>query len=122
MTRRLPLVWAPLAAAGVLAFALGLGGVQTGLLLGVAAFAGLALARRPLSLMLAAWALAGATAFGLSAGVLAGLLGLSVRAMLAAGTRHWAGNTLAVVAIALATLGILVATVAMIAHRGDEER
>lgn len=122
MARRMLLVWSPLAAAGVLSYMLRFGGMETGLLLGAAAFMGLALARRPLSLPLAAWTLAAAAAFGFSAGVLAGLLGLSVRAMLAAGTQHWVGNTLAIAAVALATLGVLVATFAMIARRADDQR
>lgn len=120
MTARNRLVaWSPLVAAGALAYVLRFGGMETGLALGAAAFVALALARRPLSLPLAAWTLAGAAAFGFSAGVFAGLVGLSVRAMMDAGARHWVGNTFAIVAVALATLGVLVAAVAMIGRRGD---
>lgn len=116
------LAWSPLAAAGTLAYALRFGGMETGLLLGAAASAGLAVARRPMSLPFAAWTLGAAVALGFSAGVFAALVGLSVRAMMASGARHWAGNTLAVVAVALATLGVLVATVAMLRRRagGDD--
>lgn len=121
MSRRILIVWSPLAAAGALAYMRRFGGMETGLLLGAAAFIGLALARRPLSLPFAAWTLAGAAAFGFSAGVFAGLVGLSVRAMMAAGAQHWVGNTLAVVAVALATLGVLVAMVAMLARRSGRE-
>lgn len=121
MGRRILIVWSPLAAAGALAYVLRFGGMETGLLLGAAAFIGLALARRPLSLPLAAWTLAAAAALGFSAGVLAQLVGLSVRAMMAAGAPHWVGNTLAVAAVALATLGVLVAIVAMRTRPADRE-
>lgn len=121
MGRRMLIVWSPLAAAGALSYVLRFGGMETGLLLGAAAFIGLALAHRPLSLPLAAWTLAAAAAFGFSAGVVAGLVGLSVRAMMAEGARHWVGNTLAVVAVALATLGVLVAMVAMLARHSGRE-
>ncbi|MEW5882140.1 MAG: hypothetical protein AB1761_17070 [Pseudomonadota bacterium] len=122
MRRSALLCWSPLAAAGTVAYALRFGGMETGLLLGAAAFVGLALARRPMSLPFAAWALAAAAALGFSAGVFAGLVGLSVRAMMTAGAQHWVGNTLAVVAVALATLGVLVATVAMLARRTERPR
>jgi hypothetical protein len=117
--RRRIVAWLPLAAAGALAWLLRFDGIVAGLLLGSAALAGLALARRPLSLPFAAWTLAGAAALGFSAGVFAGLVGLSVRAMMAAGAQHWVGNTFAVGAVALATLGVLVATVALLPRRGD---
>lgn len=121
MGRHMLIVCSPLAAAGALSYVLRFGGMETGLLLGAAAFIGLALARRPLSLPLAAWTLAAAAALGFSAGVSAGLMGLSVRAMMAAGARHWVGNTLAVAAVALATLGVLVAMAAMLARRSGRE-
>ncbi len=111
------IAWSPLVAVGALAWLLRFDGLATGVLLGAAAFAGLALARRPLSLPFAAWALAGAAALGFTAGVFAGLAGLSVRAMMAAGSQHWVGNVFAIGAVALATLGVLVATVALLGER-----
>jgi hypothetical protein len=117
MGRSALLAWSPLAAAGTLSYALHFGAMETGLLLGAAAFAGLAVARRPMPLPFAAWTLAAAAALGFTAGVFAGLVGLSVRAMMAEGAQHWVGNTLAVVAVALATLGVLVAIVAMLGRR-----
>ncbi|MFN3565591.1 MAG: hypothetical protein ACK4V1_06360 [Burkholderiaceae bacterium] len=116
------IAWSPLFAAGALAYVLSFAAMEAGVLLGAAAFAGLALARRPMSLPFAAWTLAAAAALGFSAGVFAGLVGLSVRAMMAAGAQHWVGTTLAVAAVALATLGVLVAAVAMFARRTDHPR
>jgi hypothetical protein len=121
MRPRAALPWLPLFAAGGAAFALGFDGMTTGLLLGVAAFVGLWLARRPFSLQFAAWTLAGAVAFGFSAGVFAGLVGLSVREMIAAGAQHWVGNTLAVLAVALASLGVMIAAVAMFSQRHETD-
>ncbi|MCX8114190.1 MAG: hypothetical protein N3D71_03875 [Burkholderiaceae bacterium] len=117
MGRSALLAWSPLAAAGTLAYALQFGAMETGLLLGAAAFGGLGVARRPMPLPFAAWTLAAAAALGFTAGVFAGLVGLSVRAMMAEGAQHWVGSTLAVVAVALATLGVLVAIVAMLGRR-----
>lgn len=120
MRTRTAIAWLPLAAGAVLALALELDGTSAGLLLGAGAFVGLRLAQRPLPLLLAAWTLAAAAALGFSAALLAGLVGLSVRAMMDAGAQHWVGNTLAVLAVALGTLGVLIAAAAMLARRRDE--
>jgi hypothetical protein len=97
---------APFLLAAALAYILDLGALHLGAALGVAAFAALLLARRPVSVRLGALALAGAFALGLSAALFSALLGQSVREM-AASCSNAVGVLLAIGALLLAVLGAL---------------
>jgi hypothetical protein len=108
----------PFAAAAACAALFDFGALALGAVLGVAAFAALLLARRPVSAKLGALALAGAFALGLTAAIFSALLGQSVREMAAAFSSP-VGVLLAVVALLLAVMGALcVVWAAVTARRG----
>jgi hypothetical protein len=109
-------VAAPFAAAVACAYLFDLGVLAFGAALGVASFAALLLARRPVSLKLGALALAGAFALGLTAAIFSALLGQSVREM-AASFSSPVGVLLAVGALLLAALGGLCIAWAALAGR-----
>jgi hypothetical protein len=94
----------PFLAAAALVYIFDLGALSLGSALGVAAFAALLIARRPVSVKLGALALGGAFALGLSAAIFSALLGQSVREM-AASQSSAVGVLLAVGALLLAVFG-----------------
>lgn len=105
--------WLPLTAIGAIGIVFPVERMTLGALVGLAAFAGLVIARRALSLPFGAWTLAAAVALGFSAAVLANLAGLSASQMLAAaGTQHLVGSVLGVLAVACAVMGLLIVGVA----------
>ena len=96
----------PFLVAAALVYILDLGAPALGAALGVAAFAALLIARRPVSVKLGALALGGAFALGLSAAIFSALLGQSVLEM-ANSLSSAVGVLLAVGALLLAVLGSL---------------
>jgi len=96
----------PFLVAAALVYILDLGAPALGAALGVAAFAALLIARRPVSVKLGALALGGAFALGLSAAIFSALLGQSVLEM-ANSLSSPVGVLLAVGALLLAVLGLL---------------
>lgn len=97
---------APFLIAAALVYLFDLGALALGGALGLAAFAALLLARRPVSVKLGALALGGAFALGLSAAILSALLGQSVREM-SASLSNPVGVLLAIGALLLAVFGTL---------------
>jgi hypothetical protein len=109
---------APFFLAAALVYALDLGALSLGSALGVAAFAALLLAGRPVSVKLGGLALAAAFALGLSAAIFSALLGQSVREM-AASFSNPVGVLLAASSLLLAVLGgLCVLWGAVAARRG----
>lgn len=95
---------APFLLAAALVYLFDLGVLSLGAALGVAAFAALLLAQRPVSVKLGGLALAGAFALGLTAAIFSALLGQSVREM-AASFSNPVGVLLAIASLMLAVMG-----------------
>jgi len=95
----------PFLLALALIYVLDLGAVELGAALGVAAFAALLLARRPVTARLGGLALGAALSFAIMAAMLAHLSGVSVLQMLANGD-SWAGTAMALLALAFGAFGI----------------
>jgi hypothetical protein len=109
---------APFLAAAAVVYLFDLGPLSLGATLGVAAFAALLLAGRPVSVKLGALALAAAFALGLTAAIFSALLGQSVREM-AASQSNPVGVLLAIASLLLAVMGGLCVVWGAIAPRRD---
>lgn len=97
---------APFLAAAAVVYLFDLGPLALGAALGVAAFAAVLLAGRPVSVKLGALALGGAFALGLTAAIFSGLLGQSVREMVATGSSP-VGTLLSIATLLLGAFGLL---------------
>ena len=104
MKQRLQLAL-PFLLALALTYVFDLGAVELGAALGVAAFAALRLARRPVTARLGGLALGAALSFAIMAAMLAHLSGVSVLQMLTDGN-SWAGTAMALLALAFGAFGI----------------
>jgi hypothetical protein len=90
------------------AYALDLGRIPSAALFGVALWAGLKLAGRPLPIQFAAFAMFAAVAFGFMAAVFASLIGQDVYGMLAAPwSEQFVGITIALAAVAFGALALV---------------
>lgn len=105
----------PLLIALAAAYVLDLGRIPSAALFGVAFWAGLKLAGRPLPIQFAAFAMFAAVAFGFMAAVFASLVGQDVYGMLAAPwSEQFVGITVALAAVAFGALALVSGLWAMV--------
>lgn len=114
--------WLPVIAAVALAYVLDAHAMAFGALLGAASFAGLLIARRPVTFKFGMLSLAGAVAFGFIAAVLASLFGLPVSDLMTRSEpQHFGARVIGSVAVMLAVLGLASVVWARLTRQAEDD-